>query len=127
MIFKIIYYQFFLFYSKRLGQNDPHYYALIAMSGGEAFILMNLIDLSYIIFTCGHYHFGINIAIWVVTVWINFTYFSRAKSMQIMKEPKNFSSHPKLGILIALTFFLFTIVCMIFGPILGKDLLQDCF
>ena len=126
MIFKVIYYQFFLFYSKRLGQNDPHYYSLIAMSGAEAFILMNLMDLSYILLTCEQYHYVINISIWVIIIWINFTYFSETKSIQIMKDAKNFSENPKLGMFIALTFFSFTLVCMFIGPMLGKELLEGC-
>lgn len=126
MIFKIIYYQFYRFYFKRLGQSDPHYYSLIAMSGAEAFILMNLMNLSFILLACEPSHYLVNIAIWVVMIWINFTYFSQAKSLQIINDAKKYSGNHKRGVFISLAFLLFALTCMFFGPILGKKLLESC-
>jgi uncharacterized membrane protein HdeD (DUF308 family) len=120
-IFEIIYYQAFLFYSKKLKEDDPHFTTTWGVGIAFAFItifsLMGIKDN----FICTRiktiYLFGFAMIIYGIFYYI----FTKEKRRErIVKEKPLFRNSTKLSRMIAILYFGIAIAMMFIGPILAK-------
>jgi len=124
---EVLYYYYYLFYSKILKDNEPHLLTILAFSASEGFAINGLLDIFFIKTYC--FPIGKWAMIFIVLLFVLFNYivfFKSGRSQKIVKlKPKIFGNH-RLSILLTFVFFIVTISFIFWGPIFTSELLEKC-
>lgn len=121
----VIYYYYYLFYTRILKDNEPHLLTILAISATEGFFLNIIFEIVLILYRC----IETNIVIWWSIIFLinicNYLYFYKSgRSMKIIKEKPMFFSSRKISIFLTLLFFIVLATSIIWGAILTKYILQ---
>lgn len=123
---KVLYYYYYLFYSKVLKDNEPHLLTTLALSASEGFLINGILQISLARF------FSISLDKWpmigvlVLLIFANYLYYhSTGKSKEIVKTKPMFYSSHKLSIVLTFLFFTITLSFLFWEPIYVKQLLQE--
>lgn len=125
---KVLYYYYYLFYSKVLIQPESHFVTILVLSAMESFLINYLID-----FLSVHLFCAIPSEIWYkllvvgTLLIINFIYYEQnGKGKVIVKEkPKFFNDH-RLSIVIVLVITLFIISLLFWAADYKMAVLNKC-
>jgi hypothetical protein len=123
----VLYYYYYLFYTKILPDDEPHATVIFTLSFSESLLLNGLVDIVYAHMFCKTVEILIMVSIFVILLLINYiTYLKGKISMSIVdKKPKFFASH-KLSIAITVVWFLATSSFMFWKPIYVQKILDQC-
>ena len=121
---RVLYYYYFLFYTKVLPDSQPHSTVVFTLSFSLSLLINGLLSLvlaHFAGYTISNYVMvGVFIAVMVVNYMV---FYRRGKGKQLVKEkPQLFNNH-KLSMLFTSVFFLTTTSWLFWGPILIKDIL----
>jgi len=121
----ILYYYYYLFYTRVLPDNQPHLTVIFTLSFSLSLLINGL--LSIILVYVFNYNMSeyMMIGIFSIIMAVNYLVFYRIeKGKRLVKEkPKLLKSH-RLSILFTLIFFLVTISFLFFGPIYVRNILE---
>ena len=121
----ILYYYYYLFYTRVLPDNQPHLTVIFTLSFSLSLLINGL--LSIILVYVSNYNMSeyMMIGIFFIIMAVNYLVFYRTeKGKRLVKEkPKLLKSH-RLSILFTLIFFLVTISFLFFGPIYVRNILE---
>ena len=117
----IIYYQAYLFYSKRLKEDDPHVTTTWGVGIAFSFIIMFSFLAIKDIFFCKDikpiYLFGFSLLVFAAFHY----FFSKGdRKGKIIREKPLFNGSEQYSKLIAVLYFGFAIAMMFIGPVLAK-------
>lgn len=124
---KVLYYQYFLFYTKVLKEDKPHFTTYFALSASEGFLINGIIDI--ISLKCFCYSVGKwpMIALFLIILGLNYWYFGKlGNGKEIIKQKPLYFSNKRLSIICSILFFLISVSWLFWGPIYGKYLLENC-
>lgn len=117
----IIYYQAFLFYSKRLIGDDPHFTTTWGVGIAFAFILLFSVLPIKNIFICDEiktiYLFGISLLIYGA---FHYYFTKNSRREKIVKEKPLYKGSVIYSRVIAILYFGFAISMMFIGPLLSR-------
>lgn len=124
---KVLYYYYYLFYTKILPDDEPHATTVFTLSVSEGFVMNGILQISLARFFCMSIDKWLMIGILVLLIGINYFYFHRAgKAKEIVKlKPKVLNSN-KLSILFTILFFIITLSFLFWEPIYVKQVLEHC-
>lgn len=122
----LLYYYYFLFYTKVLPDNEPHATTVFTLSLSESFIVNGVLDILLAYLFCFSLNKWSMIIISLLIMGINYLLYSRSgKAKKIIKlKPKVFNSN-KLSIVIVILFFVITASFLFWGPIYVKHILEE--
>lgn len=123
----VLYYYYFLFYTKILPDDEPHATTIFTLSLSESFLINVIIDILISYFYCTFISKWTMIVITLFIMVINYFLFYRTgKAKNIIKlKPKIFNSN-SLSIVFVILFFIITSSFLFWGPILVKQILANC-
>jgi len=121
----VIYYYYYLFYTRIIKDNEPHMLTILAISATEGFALNMLIQVALILYQCKQ----ISSLLWIsIIVLINifnyYYYYKSGRSIRIIKKRPMFFSNNRISILLTVLFFIVLGTSIIWGSILTKYLLE---
>lgn len=121
----IIYFYYYLFYTRILPDDQPHLTVVFTLSVSESFLINGIINLICTKFFCYPLNKWMMIGILLLVLLMNYIYYdSNRRNVVLDNKPKLFGSHP-LSILITLLFFLISASVMFWGPIFTQVLLHN--
>lgn len=121
----VIYYYYFLFYTKILKEDEPYATTVFALSVSQGFVVNVIINLIIINKFCISLNEWIMIMFQLIILLLNYLYFNKSKlARKIIKQKPMFFGHNLLSIIITILFFIVTLSFMFWGPIYSKYLLR---
>jgi hypothetical protein len=122
----LLYYYYFLFYTKVLPDNEPHATTVFTLSLSEAFLINGVIQILIAHLFCMSFGKWQMITIFLLIIGVNYLLFSKSgKAKEIVKlKPKIFNSN-KLSIFIVVLFFVITASFLFWEPIYVKQILEE--
>lgn len=121
----ILYYYYYLFYTKILPDDQPHSTVVFCLSLMESFIINGFLNIASILLFCYNISKWPMIGILVVIVIINYLYYYRSKKMEriVVEKPKLFNSNTA-SVVLSVVFFLFSLLMIITAPFYSNYLLE---
>lgn len=124
---KALYFQYFLFYTRVLNEDQPHFTTYFALSASEGFLINAIIDIISLKYFCYNVNKWSMIVLFLIILGLNYWYFSKlGKGKEIIKKKPLFFDNRQLSIICAVLFFLISVSWLFWGPIYGKYLLENC-
>ena len=123
---KVLYYYYFLFYSKVLKDNEPHLLTTLALSASEGFLINGILQIALARFFCMSIDKWPMIGVLVLLIGVNYFYYHvRENAKKIVKTKPMYYSSQKLSIVLTFLFFIITLSFLFWEPIYVKQLLQE--
>jgi hypothetical protein len=123
----VLYYHYFLFYTKILREDDPHFTTYFALSASIGFVVNGIIDVVALNCFCISVGRWPMIVIFLVILGVNYYIFGFTGNGERIKEQKPLiCKSSKLSISFTITFFIISTSWLFWGPIYGKFLLEKC-
>jgi hypothetical protein len=127
MFYKILYYYYFSFYKQVLKDDEPHMLTTLALSFSLSVLLIAPLELFSV------YKFCYDLPVWlqglIILLIVGCTYLSihrNGESQRIISlEPKLFNSST-LSAIVTFIFFIATLSYFFWGPIITRDMLDNC-
>ena len=107
---KVLYYYYYLFYTRVLPDNDPHGTVIFTLSFSESLLVNNMIEFVGVHLFC-KFLLGLwaKIAISALIVGINYlVYYESGKNIRIVESKPKFFNSNRISIAITIFFFVFT-------------------
>lgn len=122
----VIYYYYYLFYTRIIKDNEPHMLTILAISATEGFILNIIVEVVSILYKCKQ----TNGLIWMSIIGLanifNYFYFYKSgRAIKIIKEKPMFFSNNQISIILTFLFFIVFATSIIWGSIVTKYLLEE--
>lgn len=108
---KVLYYHYFLFYTRVLPDDEPHATVVFTLSFSESLLINTLIDWIGAVYFCRHFMNSTwaMVSIFIVLLCINYFVFIRdRKGIKIVKQQPMLWGSRKLSRAFAITFWLIT-------------------
>lgn len=123
----VLYYHYFLFYTKVFKEDQPHFTAWFALSASEGLLINGIIDLVFLKYFCFSIGIWPMIFIFLLILSLNYWRYGKlGKGIEVVdKEPLYFKSR-YISIFFTILFFLITLSWVFWGPIYGKYILENC-
>ncbi|RAJ31144.1 hypothetical protein LY11_02375 [Pedobacter cryoconitis] len=127
MVLNVIYYYYYLIYTKIIPDNEPHATVIFTLSVSEMMILNLLLEIYLIKSHCISLPIWISVALLVLILLFNIFYYRISKKGEaiVKNQPKLLKSNA-LSIVVTGLIFIIAIACMIFGSNYTHDLLNEC-
>jgi len=124
---KILYYYYYLFYTKVLPDDQPHATTIFTLSVSEGFLINGILQISLAHFLCISIDKWTMIGVLLLLIIANyFHFYLTRKCKEIVKlKPKLLNSN-KLSMLMVVCFFLITFSFLFWGPVYVKHILEQC-
>lgn len=123
----VIYYYFYLLYTKYIPDNEPYITAVWAISVCEGFFLACCTDILLLSNYCYTLKIWEMCAFTVFALIVNYFYFIKTgRYKKIIKKKPTFRSSHRLSIIVTVLFFVITFSSWFWGPIYSKHLYQIC-
>lgn len=108
---KVLYYYYFIFYSRIYKQSDPYFFATTSLSVTTGLFITYMMDLFYVQFNCKFIeNKTIHLSIYGVIFIINLWYFLQKRNgITVVKEKPKFFNHNGISVFVAITFALLSI------------------
>jgi hypothetical protein len=106
----VFYYYYFLFYSKVLVQDEPHFVTVLALSFSETLLIIYTIDVFSAHLLCKFFSvIWYKVVILLILLAINFWYYAKNKNgLKIVKQKPKFLGNNTLSVAATMLFFLAT-------------------
>ncbi len=123
---EVIYYYYFQFYSKIKKDSDPHLLTIFAISAGEGFPLVNLVNIT-IIKLYGHQVDKLILtSIILIVAVINYYHFYKSgRSFKILQAQPTIFQSRSASIVFTVLFFIVTLSTVLLGPIYARNLMDE--
>jgi hypothetical protein len=123
----VLYYHYFLFYTKVFKEDQPHFTTWFALSSSEGLLINGIIDIVFLKFYCFSIGFWPMIFIFLLILCLNYWHYEKlGNGIEVVnREPLYFQSR-YLSLAFAILFFLITVSWVFWGPIYGKYILENC-
>jgi hypothetical protein len=123
----VLYYYYYLFYTRVLPDNEPHATVIFTLSFSESLLINGIFDILSAHFFCQKIPMWLMISVFVLLITINYLIYSKKKKSRIVieRKPQFFDSH-KASVLITLMWFMITTSFMFWKPIYVKGILEQC-
>jgi hypothetical protein len=126
-LFDVIYYHFFLFYSKVLKDPEPHFATILAFSFCQSLFVNGLIDLITLKWFCYQIPVWPQFMIVLAMIYFNYLGFIRnGNAKKITVTQPTLMKNRGISIIVSLLFFFISISYLFWGPIYGRHLLSQC-
>lgn len=121
----ILYYYYYLFYTKVLPDDQPHSTVVFCLSLMESFIINGLLNIVSILLFCYNISKWPMIGVLIAIIIINYQIYYKSKRMEriIDEKPKLFNSNI-FSVVFSLFFFLFSLLMIVTAPFYSKYLLE---
>lgn len=124
---QVLYYQYFLFYTRVLKEDQPHFTTYFALSASEGFLINAIIDIISLKYFCYNVNKWSMIVLFLIILGLNYWYFGMlGKGKEIIKKKPLYFGNSQLSIICTILFFLISVSWLFWGPIYGKYLLENC-
>jgi hypothetical protein len=124
-ILKILYYYYYSVYQKI--DDEPHAMTVFALSISQSFAVIFIIQLIFSHFFCYFFSLWQMIGIMVILLIINSLLFLRSgRGKKIVKASPPFIISHSFSKMFALFFFIITLSSLFFGPVLLKNIYENC-
>jgi len=122
---KILYYYYYLFYTKILPDDQPHSTVVFCLSLMESFIINGLLNIVSILLFCYNISKWPMIGILIAIIIANYQIYYKSKRMELIidEKPKLFNSNVA-SVVFSLFFFLFSLLMIVTAPFYSKYLLE---
>ena len=125
-MFKVLYYYYYVFYTKALVQSNPHFVTKLGISAVQSFFLNGLLDVSSVTLLCQKIDAWVMISVSVLILIANFSYFNKNIVSQIItNKPMLFNNH-RLTILFVILVSVLSISWLFWGSYYSKHILAEC-
>lgn len=121
----ILYYYYYLFYTKVLREDQPHSTVIFCLSLMESFIINGILNIASIVLFCYNISKWPMIVVLIIIIAINYKiyYKSKRKERIIIEKPK-FFNNDVASITVSIVFFLFSLLMIVTAPFYSKYLLE---
>ena len=121
----ILYYYYYLFYTKVLPDDQPHSTVVFCISLMESFIINGLLNIASILLSRYNISKWPMIGVLIAIIISNYQIYYRSKRMEriIDEKPKLFNSNIA-SVVFSLFFFLFSLLMIVTAPFYSRYLLE---
>ena len=121
----ILYYYYYLFYTKILPDDQPHSTVVFCLSLSESFLINGFLNIASIPLFCYHFSKWPMIGITIAIMIVNYLIYYRSGKMHriIVEKPKLFNSNAA-SVVLSVVFFLFSFLMIVTEPFYSKYLLE---
>lgn len=124
---KVLYYYYYLFYTRILPDEEPHLTVIFTLSFSESLVVNGVLDILIANAFCRRMHVWLMLLIFGVILSINyFTYLSSKKGYDIIEERPHLLSSNAVSIFISIAWFLFSTSFLFWKPLYLRYLLDQC-
>lgn len=126
-MFEVLYYYYYLFYTRIIPDSEPHATVIFSLSFVESLLINGIIDFIAVTWFCFKVGKWTMIAITALTILLNYWYYQRSglNTTIVREKPRFFGSH-KLTILLTLLGSLLVISWLFWGSIYSRSALSGC-
>lgn len=126
-LLRVFYYYYCLFYVKVIKDPAPFFTTVLTLSFSLSLFINGVVEIIAIKFFCYDVKMWSQILILCIIIFLNYLLFYRnEKCVQIIKSKPNIANSKTLSASITIIFFLISISWLFWGPIYGKELLNQC-
>ena len=123
----VLYFNYYSYSIKILKESEPHATTNFMLSFSESLLVNAIIDILSIKWFCYNLGTWPRVLVFVFILGVNYLVYQRSrKSRAIIAAKPTIFGNRKFSIAFTLVFFLITTSWMFWGPIYGKNLLDNC-
>lgn len=128
MFLKVLYYHYYLFYTRVLPDPEPHATSVFTLSMSESFFVVMLIDFIGAKYYCTRFlEVWSMVAITAAIIVANYLLFMKNKQgVKIVKDKPLLFNSVFISRFITILFFLFTTSLLFWPPFVIRDLIENC-
>jgi hypothetical protein len=121
----ILYYYYYLFYTKILPDDQPHSTVVFCLSLMESFIINGLLNIISILLFCYNISKWPMIGILIAIIIVNYKIYYKSKKMEliIIEKPKLFNSNTA-SVAFSVIFFILSLLMIVTAPFYSKYFLE---
>lgn len=125
--FDVIYFHYYLFYKKVLKDPEPFFATILALGFSQSLLINAAIDAISLKWFCHEIHVGIQFAILILVVYVNYLFYQKTgRVKEIISKKPLIGGSKRASVVITVLFFLITVSWLFWGPLYGKVLLSRC-
>ncbi len=124
---KVLYYSYYLFYTKIIPDNEPHATTIFTLSFTESLIANGIINICLVFSLNTSLNKWIMVLLFLLVLVFNYLFFNKnERGKKIVERDKPLLCNSKvLSVSFAFFIFLLGLLCMFFVPILSRTLLEN--
>jgi len=123
---KVLYYYYYLFYTKILPDDEPHATTVFTLSVSEGFFINGILQIFLARFFCMPLNIWPMIGVLVLLIFLNYFYYQRSgRAKEIVKTKPMFYSNHKFSIVLTLLFFIVTSSFLFWEPVYIKQIMEN--
>lgn len=124
---KVLYYSYYLFYTKIIPDNEPHATTIFILSFTESLIANGIINICLVFFLNTSLNKWIMVLLFLLVLVFNYLFFNKnERGKKIVERDKPLLCNSKvLSVSFAFFIFLLGLLCMFFVPIISRTLLEN--
>lgn len=121
----ILYYYYYLFYTKILPDDQPHFTVVFCLSLMESFIVNGFLNIVAILLFCYNIPKLPMIGVLIAIIVVNYLIYYKSRKMEriIVEKPKLLNSN-STSVILSVFFFLFSLLTIVTAPFYSKYLLE---
>mgnify|MGYP000903560132 CR=1 FL=1 len=124
---KVLYYSYYLFYTKIIPDNEPHATTIFTLSFTESLIANGIINICLVFPLNTSLNKWIMVLLFLLVLVFNYLFFNKnERGKKIVERDKPLLCNSKvLSVSFAFFIFLLGLLCMFFVPIISRTLLEN--
>lgn len=124
---KVLYYSYYLFYTKIIPDNEPHATTIFTLSFTESLIANGIINICLVFSLNTSLNKWIMVLLFLLVLVFNYLFFNKnERGKKIVERDKPLLCNSKvLSVSFAFFIFLLSLLCMFFVPIISRTLLEN--
>jgi len=124
---KVLYYSYYLFYTKIIPDNEPHATTIFTLSFIESLIANGIINICLVFSLNTSLNKWIMVLLFLLVLVFNYLFFNKnERGKKIVERDKPLLCNSKvLSVSFAFFIFLLGLLCMFFVPIISRTLLEN--
>jgi Ca2+/Na+ antiporter len=124
---KVLYYSYYLFYTKIIPDNEPHATTIFTLSFTESLIANGIINICLVFSLNTSLNKWIMVLLFLLVLVFNYLFFNKnERGKKIVERDKPLLCNSKvLSVSFAFFIFLLGLLCMFFVPIISRTLLEN--
>lgn len=123
---KILYYYYFLFYTKILPDDQPHATTIFTLSVSESFLIIGVLQLLFAYLFCVILNKWQMMGIALLIIGVNyFSYWTSGKAKKIIKTKPKILNNNILSVFYVVCFFVITFLTFILSMVYVKQIMEE--
>jgi hypothetical protein len=123
----ILYTNYYRFYKKIIGDPEPHFATILALSFSESLLINGIAEIAAIKWWCYEINLWIQFAVAGVLICLNYIgYVGTSKYKKLVNAEPAIANSNALSIIVTWLFFLVTTSWLFWGAIYTKHVLNQC-